>query len=238
MIGIGFPIYGLREPKILKEFVKVLPVGHNKKVFIFNTAADFVSMNDEASGYLIRKLNRKGYNVFYDRTICMGCNFLIKYDNALVKQFYVSAKKKVEILCEEVLNGTYRIKKIGFLFRVLIGGLHWLEDNCGARMFGKSLKVSQQCSGCGECIRNCPSKNIRIKNGKIRFGFKCFLCMRCIYACPNNAIVSRGYNFVILKDGYRIKEIIQNRDIKDVFITENTKGSLKHFQRYFDDDAL
>jgi flavodoxin len=238
MIGIGYPIYGFGEPKIIQKFVQMLPKVDSKNVFVFKTAADFISINDNASSYLIRKLSKKGYNIFYDRIICMGSNFLIQYHDELVKQLYKCALNKVEILCEEVLKGKKRVNQIGFIFRIMMDGIHWFEDSCFARIFGRSLKVSKKCTQCGKCIKNCPSKNIYTQNNKIRFRFNCFLCMRCIYACPNNAIVSRGFGFIILKKGYLIEQIINNSDINDNYITEHTKGFMKHFQKYLEDNTL
>lgn len=100
---------------------------------------------------------------------------------------------------------------------------------------GKSLKTTDQCINCSECIKICPRNNIyRNDNGKIEFGKKCESCIRCVYSCPTNAI--KGgllYKFLVLKDGYNLKDIINNPDISDNYITENTKGHFKHYYKYF-----
>ncbi|GMQ64662.1 EFR1 family ferrodoxin [Vallitalea maricola] len=238
MIGIGYPVYGFKEPRIMKKLTEILPRTKTKDVFIFETAADFISINNNSSQYVIRKLHKKGYNVFYTRIICMGSNFFMKYDDELIKQLYLSALSKVEELCTDVLSRKKRIKTTNFLLRLTTNILHWFEDECLARIFGKSLRVLETCSHCGKCVRNCPSKNIRIKNKKISFKWNCLLCMRCIYNCPKNAIRSRGLSFLILKDGYNIKKIIESSDIKGKYITKDTKGFMKHFQRYFNDSSI
>lgn len=237
MIGIGYPIYGFGEPRIIGKFVHTIPKVRNKPVFIFKTAADFISINHNSSRYR-RKLHKKGYNVFYDRIICMGSNFFVKYNDELVKQLYLCAIQKAENICTEVLSCKKRIYKTRLTLRLFTSTVHWCEDNCFARIFGRSLKVSDECSQCGKCISNCPARNIYNKNNKIRFKWNCFLCMRCVYNCPKNAITSRGFNFVILKDGYDLKEIIQNPGIKGEYVTKDTKGFMKHFNSYLNDLSI
>jgi hypothetical protein len=56
--------------------------------------------------------------------------------------------------------------------------------------------------------------------------------MRCVYACPQQAIVSRGFGFCVLKDGYDIQAIIANADLEGNFISEETRGFYRHFLRY------
>ena len=238
LVGIGYPIYGFREPRIIQRFVKVLPQQNHKDVFIFKTGADFITINNYSSSNVIRKLSKKGYHIFYDRIICMGSNWLVGYKDEVVKQLYKCAIHKVEIMCKEVHRGEKRLYRNGYIFTTVISIIHWFEDNFLARIFGRSLKISKKCNQCGRCVKNCPSKNININKDKITFSNKCFLCMRCIYKCPNNAISSRGFNFLILKEGYRIDEIIDNQNISDKYITSDTKGYMKHFLRYLTDDSL
>ena len=238
MVGIGYPIYGFGEPRIIEKFVLMLPNVMCKKVFIFKTAADFISINNNASRYLIKKLHSKGYDVFYDRVICMGSNFLASYDDELVKQLYLSALYKVENFCEDVLSGRKRMYKSTWFLILVTRTVHWFEDKWFARMFGRSLKTSDKCNNCGKCVRNCPARNIYSKNNKIRFKWNCFLCMRCIYSCPEKAITSRGFKAFILKDGYDINRIIKNQHIKGEYITNDTKGFMKHFNSYFDDVSI
>ena len=94
------------------------------------------------------------------------------------------------------------------------------------------LKVTDACIDCGRCIDNCPTVNIRRQDEKIMFGYSCVSCMRCISSCPQQAIVSRGFGFTVLKDGYNIRRIINNPDIEGNFVTAETRGFYRHFVRY------
>ena len=57
---------------------------------------------------------------------------------------------------------------------------------------GMKYSPSEECIGCKICACNCPSMNIRMVLNKPVFGRKCIFCMRCINACPVNAILYKG----------------------------------------------
>jgi flavodoxin/ferredoxin len=231
LVGIGHPIHGLDVPRIVYDFVDALPSVKGKRAFIFKTAADFISMNNGASKTTIKRLRRKGYDVFYDRIICMPSNWAMKYDDTFSKQLCFTAIAKAEHMAGEILAGQKRELKINILLK-WIAKLTSRGEDLGARCFGKMLTVSDACIDCGCCVDNCPTANIRRENGKITFGYNCVFCMRCIYACPQQAIVPRFGKFCVLKDGYDIRAIIANADLEGNFITEETKGFYRHFLRY------
>jgi ferredoxin len=231
LIGIGHPIHGFDVPRIVYDFVDALPKVKNKRTFVFKTAGDFISVNNGASKTTIKRLKRKGYNVFYDRIICMAPNWIMQYDDTFSKQLCYVAIAKAEHMAGEILAGKKRELKINLLLRWLTKLVSYGEDQ-GARQFGKALSVTDACIDCGLCVDNCPTGNIRRENGQITFGNDCLWCMRCVYACPQNAIASRGFGFCVLKDGYDIRAIIANADLEGNFITEETRGYYRHFVRY------
>ena len=234
LVGIGHPIHGLDVPRIVYDFVDALPPVKGKRTFIFKTAADFISMNNGASKTAIKRLRRKGYDVFYDRIVCMPSNWAIGYDDAFSKQLCYVAIAKAEHMAGEILAGRERKLKINALLR-WIAKLTSRGEDLGARCFGRMLTVSDACIDCGRCVDNCPTANIHRENGKITFGYNCVFCMRCIYACPQQAIVPRFGKFCALKDGYDIQAIINDPNIEGDFVTDETRGFFKHFFKYVRD---
>lgn len=50
------------------------------------------------------------------------------------------------------------------------------------------LHVTDACTGCGRCSRNCPAANIMIEGGRPHFGDNCTLCFRCYHLCRQHAL--------------------------------------------------
>lgn len=232
LIGIAHPVYGLGLPGIIYEFINILPEGNNKKTFLFKTAGDYLFLNNGASKHAMKKLKNKGYDVFHESLICMPCNWVVEYNEDVCKQLYNTAKIKVKNITNEILMNKKANIKANIFLRFLAGFVNYMEDNIGARMFGRFLKVNKSCIDCGKCIRECPVENIYKKNNKIKFSWKCIFCMKCIYGCPVKALKAGHIKFVVLKNGYDIRKIINNTDIKGEYITKDTKGFFKRFYKY------
>ena len=56
--------------------------------------------------------------------------------------------------------------------------------------------------------------------------------MRCVYGCPENALKAGHLKFVVLKNGYDIRRIINNSDIKGEFETKISKAYYRRFYNY------
>ena len=51
-----------------------------------------------------------------------------------------------------------------------------------------AFTAGNACTGCGQCVRRCPTNNITPQNGKPVWGQNCTHCMACICYCPAEAI--------------------------------------------------
>ncbi len=47
---------------------------------------------------------------------------------------------------------------------------------------------TEECDGCGECYRNCPTGHIRMENGRPVWPKGCLMCAACADVCPIHAI--------------------------------------------------
>lgn len=113
--------------------------------------------------------------------------------------------KKVKIIVNDIENGVVR-RTTPFLIDRFFSYIGELEK-FGAKVFGKRIKLSDICSGCGWCSNNCPAGNIIMKLNKPEFGSNCHLCLSCIYGCPNKALEPGFCKFVVIKEGYNLKEL-------------------------------
>ncbi len=230
MIGIGYPVHAFNAPRIIFNFIKTLPLSQQKKTFLFKTAGDHFIMGG-ATSMLRGRLKEKGYEVFHESLLVMPANILIKYDDRFSKQLCNRAISLVKTACNEILSEEVSLQKNSLPLRVFAKAVSGLE-NFGSRFLKLHFKVKKSCSLCGSCVKRCPMGNIRKSDDKISFGWNCLICMRCFYLCPSKAITLRVLGFIILKDGYKIEKIINDQDIKDDFVTEDTQGYYKRFYNY------
>lgn len=57
-----------------------------------------------------------------------------------------------------------------------------------AKKKADAFKVSDECIGCGQCMKLCPRGNIHMYGGKAFVGTNCIQCLSCLQYCPKGAI--------------------------------------------------
>lgn len=78
----------------------------------------------------------------------------------------------------------------------------------GAVQFGKSIRVSETCTGCGWCEGHCPVSNIRLVKrlgedlSRPEFGKTCDFCLGCLYGCPEKSLSPGKMKFAVIPSGY------------------------------------
>ena len=234
LIGIGGPVVAFSAPRIVLKFMKALPKAGGKKLFIFRTAGGVAPQNYHASASMIRIARRRGYDVFYQRLFSLGSNWVVRFDDEITRRLYQADIHKVEIMCRELVDGKGRFLEAPFSAKALSVSLMLLEKMIVPFM-AKDYTVSKDCNQCGICVKKCPMENIRSTAGKIRFGFSCTWCLRCIYACPKRAITPRLFSFIALKEGYNPRAILKGpetrKDLSGITVPP-------FFNAYVADDAL
>jgi flavodoxin/ferredoxin len=238
MLGLAYPIHGWGVPHPVYQFLKRLPIAQNKLAFVFKTSGGGrTTINDASSWRLLSRLRNKGYQVFYERSFTMPCNWLFSFPADFNKQLCDVVAAKTKNMAADLLSNVHRHIPCNPLLAGLAYGL-WLSENFGAKFFGKDLKAGKTCTHCNRCVRECPSGNITERKGSIRFGWKCVWCMRCVYACPVHAIMPRFEKFVVLKNGYDLKKLINDPSLPGKFVGPETTGSYARQVPYMTDPAV
>ncbi|MEE4195205.1 MAG: EFR1 family ferrodoxin [Anaerolineae bacterium] len=232
-VGIGAPVLGFTTPYIVYDFIKSLPEGKGQKVFIFRTAGGVQEINYNASKSLIRRLERKGYIVTYERILAFSSNWAEKFDTQVILRLIDATREKVPAMCAEILAGKERRYSVGIVQRVLLDILSPLV-RLGFRQFGKDYTVNDDCIHCGLCIENCPVDNIHEVDGKIKFKSNCMSCMRCIYACPTDAIHFRLFKFTVVKGGYDLSKILATPKLEGTLEGVKKPGFYEEYVRNLD----
>ncbi len=230
LVGIGYPVHAFDAPKIVYDFIKTMPRAQSKYTFIFKVAGDEFLKGGSTTAIKAR-LRDRGYDVFHESLYLLSSNIFVRYPDELVKQLYYTAVKRVKRMSEEILTSKMRRQENSLFMRAASYILSGLEG-MGAPIFGRHLRVSQNCTQCNKCVKNCPSRNIRMEGLNVKFGWRCVLCMRCMYRCPQRAISPGLIKSAAFKEPYNIQEIIDNPNLTGEYVTKNTSDKYKRFYNY------
>jgi Pyruvate/2-oxoacid:ferredoxin oxidoreductase delta subunit/protein involved in ribonucleotide reduction len=191
MLGIAFPIHTSRAPKIFSEFVHRIPEGKGVPLFGIVTSG---YMAGDVLAYEGKKLEVKGYSPFLYRNIVVGNNLHLPILCPLkvTKKLTLDKRvRKINLQIDDIaikinsrrkdIRGNGISGKIFGISQRSIGKVHE-EHNF------KGFHTDEKCTKCKWCIKNCPTNNIVLKEGRVTFEEKCLICMRCYNFCPNNSI--------------------------------------------------
>lgn len=186
-IGIAYPVHAFNAPSIVLDFARSLPkLEQKREVFILKTSGEPLSINAISSLRLLKILRKKNYLFQSEYHYVMPYNILFRHSHNMVRHMWNVVNRRVPQEVEEILSG----KKVE-LKRIFLGA--WIAhlfriEHWGGRFNGKHYRVTNACTKCLACARNCPTQNIQIKEGKLTFDHHCLMCMRCCFSCPNQAI--------------------------------------------------
>ena len=103
------------------------------------------------------------------------------------------ADLRVTQAAKQIREGNYPREGLSFAAHLagLFGQRLWFYNKTTG--YKDNVKIDpSKCIGCGICAKNCPTKNIRIENGKAVASAKCTMCYRCVDYCPKQAITLLG----------------------------------------------
>lgn len=194
MVGIGWPIYGSDAPKIVKDFVKNMPIVENKPLLTFCTQMLF---SGDGAIVMSRKLGAKGYVQKWAMQFNMPNNLSVRGipvscsdDYSVHEESYLKqARKKADYLAFMVLKNVEEIRG-ATVFHTIAAMSQRPAFRAMHGAVEKMIKINSDCSGCGLCAGICPTNALKIVDGKaVRAkSEECTLCVRCVDFCPSNAV--------------------------------------------------
>lgn len=226
MLIILYPAHAFNAPEAVYEYIEnIYKVEKIPAVVISVSGGGEVTPNTSCRLHCIKRLEKKGFNVIYEKMIVMPSNFIIPTNDILAIRLLEVLPHKIEKIINDLSNGVIRRTKPN-LVNKLLSNIGELEKH-GARYCGERINANENCNGCGWCEKHCPRANITIINSKPKFSNKCSLCLKCIYGCPQRALIPGIGKFIVLKKGYDLNAIKKQTDtIKIDSIEELTKGYL------------
>ncbi len=218
------PVYAFQLAAIVEKWTKNLPKTNGTYAAVISVSGGGeVSPNTACRIKCKHLLKRKGYDLIYEKMMVMPSNFAIQARKQLNFDLINILPQKVNKIISDIMSGKKNLLKPKLqdrLFSTLGKAEHF-----GASIFGLSIHPSRDCNQCGKCVRNCPKKNIQMKNGSPKFGFHCLWCMKCIYYCPRKALSPRILKFSVLKNGFDMNHMIKRSSKK---IANSKKGYSKN----------
>lgn len=206
LLLVVYAVHGLNAPEAVYRWIdEHKSATGGKAVVISVSGGGETTPNTACRVRCIHKLKKKGYDVVYERMLVMPSNWIVETKEPLAVKLLEVLPNRVEAIVKDILSGVRRKFKPGIIDRMLARVCEL--EKIGAKEFGKRLKCKDTCTGCGWCNNHCPSGNINMKDGKPSFGGQCHMCLNCIYGCPQKAIEPGMLKFIVIKNGYNLKEL-------------------------------
>lgn len=206
LLVLVYAVHACNAPLPVYQWLqKQQPVQSVPAVVISVSGGGAVTPNTACRQSTIRRLRAKGYTVIYEDMIVMPSNWIVATPKPVARQLLALLPQRTETIVRAVLaRQRQRMKPILIdRFFSWVGEL----EKTGARHFGKGIRVSGECGGCGWCRDHCPAENIGLRDGVPIFGSRCQLCLSCIYGCPKKALYPSVGRFVVIPSGYDLKAL-------------------------------
>lgn len=217
-----FPVYAFNAPEAVYQWIHRLnTVNHTAAVVISVSGGGDVCPNTASRAGSIKRLTKKGYCVLYDKMMVMPSNFMAATPSPLPSLLIKALPDAVDQITSALLSGVSENGKPLWIDR-LFSVMGKMEKRAG-HFWGRRIKVMEHCTKCGWCAKYCPSGNITMLNEKPTFSNRCHLCLKCIYGCPSKALQPGICKFIVIEEGYCLKDIKEK-------LPENSQGSVKELK--------
>ena len=181
------PTYAWRIPKIVSDWIsKTTLISAERIWFVMDCGGEI----GNAAGYNRRLAKKKHLRYMGTAQIVMPENYIAMFSAPQVEE----ARKVVEC-AEPDIEDSIACIKAEQPFPAPRNNLYdrFMSDPVNPvfyRFFvkAKAFHAKDTCTGCGQCVKNCPMNNITLKEGKPVWGKQCTHCMACICYCPTEAI--------------------------------------------------
>ena len=197
LIGIGYPVYDLKEPAIISRLIDCLPQPSGTiPVFLYSTMA---FIQGDCNTRVANKMGKKGYRFIAGHGFRCPSNGVYTYENPNHSRFRnvrfdPNICRDIDLFCTEILtafrNTKNQIYPIPGNPNPIYNIFRYFSERSYGDKYYKTLAVSNECSGCGICVQSCPDENLYIAEtiAAVKDPDNCLRCLRCISNCPHTAI--------------------------------------------------
>lgn len=215
---ILFPVHAFGAPEVVHQWLDKLPEGKQTQTIVLSVSGGGeIWPNTCCRNEVIEKLERKAYKVIYERMFVMPCNMVFESDSDFLGRIMQILPLKLEDMLSDLEMGVVRRSPYR-VSRVFLNPISALERK-GSKKGAKYFQVENQCTGCGVCIKGCPTENIEADDqGRPVFKENCLICLKCVYSCPVQAIKMPKYQkwLVSAYDMEVFKEYLKHEPVKSI----------------------
>lgn len=184
---IVVPTYAWRIPRIVHDWLEKTSLCASKQIYFVMTCGGDIG---NAGKYLEPLCGKKNMDYCGCAQIVMPENYIAMFatpteDKAL--QIIAQAESTIDSTILAIKNGE-KLPKREISFGDKMNSSIINELFYPMFVHAKKFYATEGCICCGKCAKVCPLKNIRIENGKPKWGGNCTHCMACICKCPSQAI--------------------------------------------------
>jgi ferredoxin len=208
VVGFASPTHGFNFPPITLSFLLAFPraPGRNRALVV-NTRGGvrlagvcLPGLSGVAQLLAALILLLKGYRVVGMRPIDLPSSWIslhpgLREDN--IRFIHARCAAITRRFAERLLGGGRDLRALWDLPQdLLVAPISLGYYFIGRFYFAKSFVASRDCDACGVCVKQCPTRALRLVDGRPFWSWGCESCMRCMNLCPRRAIET-AHGFVI-----------------------------------------
>ncbi|MBQ9984327.1 MAG: EFR1 family ferrodoxin [Lachnospiraceae bacterium] len=183
------PVYVCEMPRFMSKYLKKQTFTGNKDVYFIFTSGGYCGISGQLAKWMFRKkkMNYRGHAEFKMPRNYVANDAYPMLSKEEVEDRIVKSHEKIASVVADIQAGNKLTARHIFLFETIIT-LPFNPVWCKQKLLAKDFYSTEQCIGCGKCVKLCPLNNIELENGKPVWSDNCTHCMACIGNCPTQAI--------------------------------------------------
>ena len=180
------PTYAWRLPRVAEAWIRGANLAGKRAWFVMSCGTDV-----GAAGKYLERMCRETSIVYMGlMPIVMPENYIVMFkapEQAEAQKIISRAIRDMDHAAERICAGApFDGRKANIMDRIKSGPVN--RAFYPLYVHARGFRAGDTCVGCGVCETACPLHNVRMENGRPKWGGSCTQCMACLCRCPKGAI--------------------------------------------------